>query len=565
MAMAGLDWLPPLAAGASELERLLGLLQQERLVWLVGGDAAGRLGLAGSIARQWGDAAIARLSGGRSSNDALLLIGEALGAPVPGSAVSVGAHLRQRGQLLLVLDDADMPNVRGALEQLEALAPDICWLCLAPVQPDDATAPAITLPDVPPPDIGAPMQDEAIILTVLPAGLPAIIEVPEALAHPTPPGRIALRRVVARALRQTARIEPSRAAEALLPTFAHVLALAEGAPLPPGIRAADMLAVRWMGEVLADSAEAARATASAGRLLTIWGQPGAARALLSSGLRRDTRAASDARARLLWAEADALLASGNLSAARVRFSEAERLFGEGRDIDLLAIMARRRGDALATRGKVSDAAQVYQQARALARQLRDKDGSAAALRATADLAVGRGELLSAEALYDQAESQPAPAIESTNRRIGRSGLALAQGALDRAGALLMLEPSVDLPVLGANLARRRADLALRRRRYDDARAHASDALAGYARAGERVAVGRVTRLLGDIDATSGRLADAAAHYMRAVALQIEVGDLEGLQRTLRHAVALEDSADDPAFGRDLKGFLSALESSLAVP
>ncbi|MFT4978287.1 MAG: tetratricopeptide (TPR) repeat protein, partial [Myxococcota bacterium] len=502
----------------------------------------------------------------RSTSDVLLLVGEALRAPVPGSAVSVSAHLRQRGALLVILDDADAPGARAAIEQLGALAPEVRWLALAPTIPDDgAAAPTINLPPTPTPAVTSELEEAASVLMMLPGGLPAVVSVPPHLAHPTPPGRVALRRSVARALRQSSRLEPSRAAEALLPTFAHVLSLAEGAPLQPGVRAADLLAVRWMGEVLSDSATAARATAAAGRLLVIWGQPGAARSLLGSGLRRDTRAAPESRARLLWAEAEALLASGNLTGARLRHAEAERLLGEGRDLDLMALMARRRGDALAVRGQVSDAARDYQQARALTRQLRDTEGSAATLRATADLAVGRGELMSAEALYDQAESSHAPPIEAANRRIGRAGLAIAAGALDRAGALLMVEPAVDLPVLQANLARRRADLALRKRRYGEARRQATDALSCYARAGERVAMGRTTRLLGDIDAAAGRLADAAAHYMRAVPLQIEVGDMEGLRRTLRHAVALEDSADEPDTGAALRDFLSDLEASLPAP
>ena len=529
------------------------------MTWLVGGSARQRLGLAGVVARQWEEVVFARLSGGRSANDALLLIGEALNAPVPGSAVSVGAHLRQRGALLVILDDADMPSVRNTLEQLEALAPSIRWLCLAPASPEDVEA-SVTLPTVPLPPIGDELHESASVLMMLPGGLPAIVEVPEHLAHPTPPGRVALRRSAALALRRSVRLEPNRAAEALLPTFAHILCFAEGAPMLPGIQAADLLAVRWMGEVLSDSANAARATAAAGRLLTIWGQPGAARVLLSNGLRRDTRAAPGTRARLLWAEADALLASGNLTGAQLRYAEAERLLGESRNLELLAVMARRRGDALAVRGQVGPAAEAYQQARALARQNQNPHATAASLRATADLAVGRGELLSAEALYDQAESQRAPVIESANRRIGRAGLALSQGALDRASSLLMADPDVDLPTLHANLSRRRADLALRRRRYDDARQHAATALTAYARAGERVAVGRTTRLLADIDAAAGRLSDAAAHYMRAVPLQIEVGDLEGLRQTLTHAIALEQSASSSTFGSDLQDFLKHLDT-----
>ena len=563
--MSQLDWLPAPPEDTTEaVDHLLAVLQDEPLAWLVGGDSISRLGVAGAVAARWGETVLARLAGGRSANDALLLIGEALGAPVPGSAVSVGAHLRQRGRLLVLIDDADVPNARGALDQLEALALDIRWLCLASVLPDEAAAPQVTLPRGAPLTLPAQLDEPASVLTMLPAGLPAVVTVPEALTHPTPPGRIALRRSVARVMRERSRLEPNRAAEAMLPTFAHVLALAEGGPLQPGIRAADLLAVRWMGEVLSDSAEAARATAAAGRLLTIWGQPGAARTLLSGGLRRDPRAAPATRARLLWAEADALLASGTLTGARLRYAEAERLLGESRSLELLGVMARRRADALASRGQVSDAARLYQQARTLARQLRDDDSNAVALRATADLAVGRNELLTAEALYDQAEATRAPPIESANRRIGRAGLAMAQGALERAGAMLMVEPAVDLPVLQANLSRRRADLALRRRRYGEARQLAASALADYARAGERVAMGRTTRLLGDVDAASGRLADAASHYMRAVPLQIEVGDLEGLRRTLGHAIALEQSADDPGFGGVLKDFLKDLSAMLSA-
>ena len=80
-----------------------------------------------------------------------------------------------------------------------------------------------------------------------------------------------------------------------------------------------------------------------------------------------------------------------------------------------------------------------------------------------------------------------------------------------------------------------------------------------ARAGERCAIGHCTRLLGDIAAAEGRLSVASTHYQRAIALQVEVGDLVGLRRTLTHAEALESSVATSERTERLRGFLKTLK------
>lgn len=526
--------------------------------WLIGGDARARLGLAAAIAQTHAAAAFARLAGCRRPGDALLLIGQAVGAIVPGSAVSVGDHLRRNAPMLIVLDDADHPSAETTLAQLEALAPEVRWLRLAPVMPDPAPEHAFVLPErAAPPELSPQLGQDALSLALLPAGLPLPIHLPHGARHPTRPGRVALERSLIEGLLVEQRVEHSRIAEDLVAVFEDVLSLAEGAPLPAAVCVEDLLAVRWMGEVLADPDAAARATATAGRLLTIWGQPGAARGLLGQGLRRETRAAPDARALLRWAESDAMLSSGAAAVSQDRFETAAKLLEESQEPQLLATMIRRRADVLAARGLVEDAERAYRRAQAMYRILDDPAGMAASLRGIADLAISRGELIAAAALYEQVEPHTMPDAELLNRRLGQATLAISQGDLAQAATLLD-DATASVPVLSANIARRRADLALRNKAFDAARAWAVQAIDGYARAGERAAFGQATRLLGDIAATCGALGEAAEHYQRAIATQIEIGDLHALRRTLNHAIALEDSAGDRAFAQRLRSFRDAL-------
>lgn len=574
--MHGGDWLPPADTDHPDLTAALaatggtgGTGDASLGVWLCGGGGPrARLAVARSL--QPAAHSVARLAGCRSVADALLCVGEAIGAPVRGSAVSIGAHLRQRGPTWMILDDADrVPDPRAILSHLQALAPETRWLCLAaqPPTPDIAAETCHVLP-------GEAISGEAAwaalpssvagLLLLLPAGLPLGLSL-GALSHPIPPGRVALCSDVAGRLRGEAsplgqRWQASQEAERLKGLLGRALALAEGGPLHADLRVADLLALRWLGEVSADPDTAARASAAAARLLTAWGQLDGARKLLETSLRRDAQASPAARARLHWAEADTLLASGDEGAASQRHDEAEALLRDRRDAALLATLTRRRADALAVRGHARPAARAYQRAGALSRQQQDAAGLAASLRGLADLALGQGEQLAPAALYDQLGAQGGTsAAEAASQAIGRAGLAIGQGALGQAVSLLADADDPEEPLLiWANRARRRADLALRQGRPSEASQQAQRAIAAYARVGERVSVGHTTRLLGDAAAVDGRLYDAARHYQQAIALQIEVGDLHGLEKTLSHAAILEESAQDAGYGDRLRSFLRSL-------
>jgi len=552
-------WIPtePPPSLVPRLESITRALQDgDAPLTLLGNEPNHRLSLAAGAASALGwPTIVARLAGSRSSADALLLIGQAAGVPVPGSAVAVGAHLRLNERTLIILDDADVPGCRALIEQLDGLVGGLRWLCLSDRVVVDGAVEELPRVELPAHDA---LPERAGALALLPAGLPGNAPIPAALLHPIRAGRQALRWDAILDLRR--RMEPGRAAERLLPLFEHILPLAVGASLQNGVIVEDLLAIRWLGEVLADPDDAARATAAAGRLLTVWGQLGAARTVLESGLRRNPLATPSAKAILRWAEADALLASGARSSAMDRYEEAASLLRNARDIDLLSVMTRRWADTLSVRGLIKGASQGYRDARALYRQRSNEAGIAATMRGSADLAVGAGELISAEALYDQAAVSAVPPTEVANRRIGQAGLALARGAPGRAAALLLKaeDVDIDLPGLQANLLRRRADLALQRREYPQARELTVRAIRAYARAGERTSIGHCTRLLGDIAASEGRLSTASTHYQRAIALQIEVGDLVGLRRTLTHAAALESTSGDAERAQRLQSFLQDL-------
>ncbi len=534
-------------------------------LWVVGPPGSGISAVAGAAARGLAcPAAFARLTACRTPTDALIALGEAAGAVPPGDEGAVTARLRALGGGLMLVDDADVPEWSEVLEQLAALAPELRWLCTGRRAPADARA--LSLPPVA--GVSPPGLPEALhlpakaeLLAIVGCSLPGAMGMPYELVLRTSPGREALRRSVAEALRTRVELEPAHVAAHALPDLEPMLALATGASLPAGWRSDDAFALRWMGEVLADPDASCRASAAAARLLSALGQPGPALAVLDAADRRNPRAQPAARALVSWARGDLRLASGELEAAETAWAQAQELLERSRDIVLLATLVRRQADGLAGRGRARRAARRYRTARSLHLQLEDPAGVAATVRGTAELAVATGEVLSAEMLFDEAAATPAGIVETGSRRIGRAGLALSQGDLARTRELLD-EPELDavnLPLLAANRTRRRAELALREGDHDTARDLAEDAAHAYARLGERVASGRTLRLLGDIAAAAGRLSDATTAWQRALDVQVRARDLLGLRRTLRHALALEEESGSDSVAEGLREALRALD------
>jgi len=346
-----------------------------------------------------------------------------------------------------------------------------------------------------------------------------------------------------------------------------MLTMANGAPYRENTKVEDFLAIRWMGEFLCNPDDAARATATAGRLLTIWGQADVAQTVIAASARRDVLASPTARALLLWSEAESLIASGSFTDANERTQRAATLLRDAKNLETLARLTHREADVLAMQGQFTGAANLLQEVRTIYRQLDAQIGVSASLRSEADLSVSSQELASANALYDQSSDVSDNPIETANRLIGLAGLAVAQQEYEHAGVLLEKAGDLEsgIPLLQANIRRRRADMLLRQEEFDAASENADHAIILYTQAGEPLAAARCMRLAGDIAALRKLPALASQRYLQALTIQAEQRDLSGLQQTLRRANILEDAVGDAEVSRQLQEFLSALGPGTPAP
>jgi tetratricopeptide (TPR) repeat protein len=402
-------------------------------------------------------------------------------------------------------------------------------------------------------DALARLGPHGALLAAIPVGVDAAAAgfvLPAVAMVPDPHDRLLLRRGIA------ARLTPPRAADAaarLLPFVEGLLALAHGSHARSVPDPRDLLLLRWMARSLASSADAARALATAARLAVASGQVQVARTLLVDRLRRPGAPADTAV--LLWADGDALLAAGEIEDALARYADASALFRRARAPHHAATLHRRAGDRLAARGHLVAAEAHLRQARQLYRTEDDAVGVAATLRGAADLAVGAGEWVSAGTLHEQVSATVDcvgdAGVERANLRLGEVTLAIARGEYGRAERLLHgLGPlAQEEPLLRASVARRRADLLLRRGDHDGATTQARAAAALYAAVGEAPAHAACVRLLGDVAAAAGRLEDALGAYREALRLQIRLQDLRGILRTLEHFAVVEEAAGRPEEAR----------------
>ncbi len=551
------------------------------LVW--GPPGSGKVAFAGAIASRIGRPVVAvRLAGCRKASEALLGLGLALGAIPPGDSSQVARRLRALGDPLVILGLVDSRSVAAVCESLSALAPRCTWLCLANQEVLD-DVPRVELPPQAPSPLETALEDlghdpawsvldtlpsKALDLCWLPAGARSTSSgLPRPLETRLEGGRIAARPEVIRAVMAEARTDPSDAAARLAPHFEDALAMAHGAPVPDLVGLPELLALRWLGEVHRDPDEAPRATAAAVRLLGAWGLASEALQLADRALRRDAQARPQARALLLWARATAALRVGATAEAEEGWRGARELLEDAGDLELMAALARDRAQRQGLRGDTSGATSAWREARVLLRQLGDASGVALTLRGAADLAVAQGEVLGAETLYEQAEATPTTDVEIANRRLGEAGLALSRGELQRVQTLLreIDELLVPDPLLAAGRLRRQAELALRQGSHANARRLALEAATSYGHLGEPEARAHTVRLAGDAAAAQGALSAAAESYSQAMALQVRMGDLRGLQRTVRHAQALVDDAGLTVASAAIGDLALGLSSHLEAP
>jgi|GEM_PF-3102196 hypothetical protein len=514
-------------------------------VWIIGAPGAGATALARTAAARLGrTCAQVRLLGCESADDIVLALGHAAGAIPAGDEGALGNVLRSRDDALVFLDEADVPGIEEVWGALRTLAPRLRWLFTGyrcPLPEDQVRV--LRLGGGEP--VIAPLvsNPELDLLALLPAGLPARGEVPAALLA-VDGARRALRRGVLSSLVGRVEGQVGALSMRLALRYEALLEVAQGGPFPADLSHQDLLAMRFIAERSPDVALACQAAAVAGRLCSSWGQPQEGRALLDAALRRHPQAPPAGRAVILAAQAEGSVLIGDLDDAHDIATRAVAVAAEGGALSLAATLAARWASRLSSLGARGLAPQAWRDARARFREVEEPAGLSVALRGSADQAVAMGELVGAETLYEQAACTPATPIEQANRLLGVAALALTQSNLASAHqSLRAVEPlAAGVPLLEANLLRRRAELLLRQGAAASAFLSAFDARARYASIGELVAAAHTTRLLGDITADQGEGGAARRWYKEAVDLQLRIHDRVGLRRTLRHLAALETEA-----------------------
>lgn len=485
-----------------------------------------------------------RLDGCRTLADAILQVGWAIKAQSPGSPVSVGAALAAQGNLTLAIDARTTAAeiVSALYNSLSTLAVSCSWLVATleeqPDQQQIITSSTIhTVPNE------VPIEVE--LAAILPGSRRMEIQLSALYqAADAPPGCVAPH--VVQHIQRHPRHSNAALAALMVEQHQELMNIATGSVVNEIDSPMDIFGLRFIAEHGSDGNFSCFAAAAEARLRNCLGQSTEAFERIAQTVSQNLLADPAHRALLAWADAQLHLDLGNLPRAEQRFKDATQLVHMSRDLALLSTMHRRWADTLASRFELRQAVENYQTARSLFRRRGDIEGMAATLRGSADLAVAAGETISAEALYDQAEMTTTTKIEQANRHLGWAGLFTAKGQLTQAKKFVEKAARVagHAPLIIANCARRNADISIRSGDPITAAIEAEAARVFYAQHGHHTAAGHCMRMQGDAAALQGNVDEATDHYRRALNVQIRVGDMNGLQRTISHIVALEEELGD---------------------
>ena len=485
-----------------------------------------------------------QLDGCRTLADAILQVGWAINAQSPGSPVSVGAALAAKGNLTLAIDarTAGPEMVTALHNSLSTLTVSCNWLAASlEEQPDRRQVITKSTHQQPPNEV--PIEVE--LATVLPGSRRMAIQLSAPYqAVDAPPGFVNPH--IVRHIKKHPRHSNAALAAMMIEQHQELMAIATGSVLNEIDSPMDIFGLRFIAEHGSDSNFSCFAAAAEARLRNCLGQSTEAFERIAQTVSQNLLADPAHRALLAWADAQLHLDLGDLPRAEQRFKDATQLVHMSRDLSLLSTMHRRWADTLASRFELRHAVENYQTARSLFRRRGDIEGMAATLRGSADLAVAAGETISAEALYDQAEMTTTTEIEQANRHLGWAGLFTAKGQLTRAKKFVEKAARVagHSSLIIANCARRKADISIRSGDPITAALEAETARIFYAQHGHHAAAGHCMRMLGEAAALQGNIDEATNHYRRALNVQIRVGDMRGLHRTISHIVAIEEELGD---------------------
>ncbi len=560
-------WFPlhPECAGRDmEIAGILQIIGSARIVGVTGAPGIGKSHLAGTVACQLGESGVVlSLAGCLDRADVVRSVGDALGVFPCGdeAAVRVAAGTRW-----LLVDDVN-PLTAEALLALDLQGPvvlvgevgdGVASFELGPLPLDvvEGFAPGMAT--------GNPLHallglaagcrvealperlDVARSLAGLPMGLGIRVElpVPAIALRPDARDRRVLRAGVAALVPGTA-AQGARWVDGVLsarPARREALrsaafgAAVQGIPDPR-----DVLLLRLLAQQANEMGPSVGvwSAAAGARLALRMGQVGEARGLLRIP---EPRGAVDAGL-LRWVDGDALLALGDVGAARACWRQAEVSFRLARDVAVpgWVELALASAEQLALRGHEQPAGQLVAEARALAREVGALDGVAASWRASAALAASMGEPLSASQFLAEAGS-----LEPDAPTFGVAVCLLAREGRTAEALRSILEQTAEDPLQRANLMRRRADLHLREGTNVRAGRAAREAAALYASVGEHVSSAQCLRVAADALALSGHLGEAAHLYAAVLSLQVRVQDLAGLERTLLRAALVDEARGAPA-------------------
>ncbi len=533
--------------------------------------------------------AFVRLTASSEAEDIVLTIGQQVDALLPGDTPSLVERLSERRTAVL-LDDADLAP--AAARRTASLHAQTLWVATGraevlgtplDVQPlVDSELARLLPPGIDPsPYRGLPLLTVLPVRPTLEAPWRAIDEVPPGAEllfglptglrdSPLPIPAAFLRGVQDRCVPRRAVAEqlgvggvPSP--EALRAALRDQTPLLEGVAMGVLTGTVDDLALFRAGAAAIDDEDLATlAAAAAARLHTTHFQAPAAIEMARAAAARHPDALPGVRALLWWVEGDAWLAQGDEPAADARHRGAAELLRVAGDDPALGLLARAAAAAWASRGDEQAARRWLGVARVLAGR-QDPRANAELLRTAGDLAARAGELVGAEALYDHAAADLRG--DGDDRQVlamvlvGKAALSLTRGQMS-AGAARLDEAArlaAGSPLVMAAVATRRAELAVRRGKLDEARREVATASSIYRVRGQADALGHVHALLGDVLALAGDRAGAADSYRTALALATRSRDLFAARHAMRRLLAVESEGTPGPHVEEIRQILDNIE------
>ncbi|MEC7983783.1 MAG: tetratricopeptide repeat protein [Myxococcota bacterium] len=488
--------------------------------------------------------------GSDSLQDHLLCIANSLGKPLWAQARYLSNRIRQEGFSHIIFDGVDK-GIFETIRILEIFLPNIKWVLLSeyPLHAD-----SVVLHSPPHPSPKEPLSKRNFFFAFLPAGLCIHSSLPDSLRYPTPDASIVLSpRVAAQIRGQTT---PKDHIPQLSKILVEHLCVAEGAPVPSTIDVPSLFALRWIMQSTQHSELALRASLVCAHLYILWGQFDRAFVILEAALKRERSPPLRQKIMIFWLFGYAHLQTGDWSKMEYYYQQALSITKEASDYVGMLFLLRRYCETGLDWGRTEGIETTLHSALQIAHQIKDEASEASLLRLMADLSILQGERVGAKALLAQAKRIKHTPIEAANLYISQARLQRILHEPEKARLSLQEAEklALDQPQIQANRLRVYAECLFLDRDYAQAEIFLKRSLKIYKSTGSRLAQGTTHRTLADVLAVLSRPKESLQHYQKALTIQMEVGDLVGLQKTLTNLIAYieERHPQEAQFLRDLQ-------------